>query len=554
MKYKVFFIMLAVTAVLLLLLSTGGYYLMGNGLQGAAGSDFKAEYIKIELITGGILCIAVAASALILFASTVKPIKKLVDSTNEISEGQLAIKAYNKGVTARVGDGVNKVVKNLKTIICEINKISEQNKSLADTLARSIEQTDKAANEIAVAITDVASNTGEQAKDIVQARQSTDTMTENSGKIAAKAKETQVIADEMIRVIDDSSHIFVKLTDKLRNTAEVSLGVAGEAEVLFKKADKIRDIVTAVTEISEQTNLLALNAAIEAARAGEHGKGFAVVADEVRKLAEQSSKSTEEIKVLIQNIIESIRGITSKTQAEVERINEDIKFADQSKETFNKVAATTQNTYDSVQQIFELAEQSAALVQNVDKLMDKVSASAEDTVAFTEQVSASAQEQSAAMDETSDLIRKMKEAADGIDSKLNEFISKIKVSSKQEAMLQDGFKALKSIVSEIESKKLDLESISPYLKEKQKSYKQLEFIALFDDKGRVTTATDLAVVDGNDYSYRPYYKEAIKGAEFKSKPYISAYSYNYCISISMPLKDSMGRINGVIMADICIEE
>lgn len=567
MKYKVFFIMLIITVVLMSLVSFGGYYLIGQEMQGIAVdglkaadpvkaivNGFEAEYLKVSLITGALACAFIAIASLIFAGAIFKHVDMLTKSTGEISIGQLAVKAHSKGLTGKIGDGVNKVVKNLKTILCEINKISEQNKSLAETLARSVEQTDKAANEIAVAITDVASNTSDQAKTINKARQSTDVMTNNSNEIALRAKETQEIANNMISVIQESTEIFVKLTDKLKNTAEVSMSVAGEAESLYKEADKIKNIVTAVTEISEKTNLLALNAAIEAARAGEHGKGFAVVADEVRKLAEQSSKSTEEIKVLIQNIIESIHEITSKTQAEAARINEDIKFADQSKETFNQVETTTRDTYNSVKHIFELAEQSSALVRDIDSLMDKVSAAAEDTVAFTEQVSASAQEQSAAMQETGELIRNMRDIAGNIDAKLYEFISKIKISAKQEAMVQEGFNNLKSIVSEINSKHMSLESIHPYLQEQLKHYKQFEFFGMFNDNGRLTTASDLSIMDGADCSYRPYYREAIRGADFKSEPYISAYSFNYCISISIPLRDAAGRINGVMLADICIED
>lgn len=567
MKSKTLFITLGLTMLLVVAVSFGGYYFMSQELQNisvesaksteplkAAVNGFRESYLLVNIVTGALIGLIILISTLIIAVIVIKPMKKLADSAGEISVGQLAIKAHNKGFTGIVGNSINKVVKNLKTILCEINKISEQNKSLADTLSKSVEQTDRASSEIATAITDVASNTGEQSRNLMKAKDSTGIMTKNSTEIARKAKETQDIAKNMISVIQDSGTVFNNLTGKLKNTAEVSIGVADKVQNLHNEADKIKNIVTTVTEISERTNLLALNAAIEAARAGEHGKGFAVVSDEVRKLAEQSARSSEEIRQLIQGIIESINEITNKTQNEVKRINEDIAFADKSKGIFEEVAKTTQNTYDSVQHIFELAEQSTALVEEVNVLMDQVSASAEETVAFTEEVSASAEEQSAAMQETAELIRNMKDIANDIDGKLYEFISKIKISAKQETVVQEGFKALNVISKEIKSKNMNIDSVSPYLKEQQGQNKQFELIGLFNDKGRLTSSTELSLITDNDYSYRPYYREAIKGMEFKSEPYISSFSYNYCITVAIPLKNAAERVIGVIMADICIEE
>ena len=567
MKFKELLITVGVAILLVVAISFGSYYFMSQELLNIAVesaksaeplkvaiNSFRELYLQIALMTGVLIGTIILISILIIAGIIIKPMKKLADSAGEISIGQLAIKAYNKGFTGIIGNSINKVVNNLKTILCEINKISEQNKSLADTLSKSVEQTDKASSEIANAITDVASNTGEQSRNLIKAKQSTGIMTENSLEIAKKAKETQVIAKNMIEVIQNSSTVFSSLTDKLKNTAEVSVGIAGKVQNLYNEADKIKNIVTTVTEISERTNLLALNAAIEAARAGEHGKGFAVVSDEVRKLAEQSARSSEEIRQLIQGIIESINEITDKTQKEVKRINEDIAFADRSKGAFEEVAKTTQNTYNSVEHIFELAEQSSALVENVNVLMDDVSASAEETVAFTEEVSASAQEQSAAMQETAELIRNLKDIANNIDAKLYEFISKINVTDKQQGMVQDGLKALKNIGTEIIKRNMSQDGISSYLKEQLKVYKQFELIGLFNDKGKLTSSTELSLISNVDYSYRPYYKEAIKGVEFKSEPYISSFSYNYCISVSIPYKDAAGIIIGVVLADICIEE
>jgi methyl-accepting chemotaxis protein len=567
MKYKGLYTMVAITVLLVLAVGFGGYFFMNQELQSiaadsskaadslnAAVNSFRETYLQLSIITVALICIIILVSALVIAKIIIGSIAKLEVSAGEISQGQLAIKAYSKGPTGVIGNNINKVVTNLKTILSEINKISEQNKNLADILSKSVEQTDRATSEIANAITDVASNTGDQAKSIMEAKSNTQIMSDNSQEIAKKAKETQIIANNMIAVIDNSATVFSKLTDKLKNTAEVSIGVANKVETLHKEADQIKNIVTTVAEISERTNLLALNAAIEAARAGEHGKGFAVVSDEVRKLAEQSARSSEEIRYLIENIMQSINEITNKTKEEVVRINEDIAFADQSKYTFDEVAKTTKNTYDSVQDIFMLAEQSTSVVQAVNVLMDHVATSADDTVAFTEEVSASAQEQSAAMQETAELIRNMKNIANNIDEKLYEFISKVKITEKQQKVVQDSFKVLSGIAAEIISKGIELKDISPYLKEQQKNHKQFELIGLFNDNGRLLTATELSLVSDDDFSYRPYYKEAIKGVEFKSEPYISSYSYNYCISISIPHKNAAGKIIGVVLADICIEE
>ena len=567
MKFRNLFIVVGLVILLVAAVIFGSYYFMSQEMQSialesatsaepltAAVNGFKESYLLITLITGALIGIIILISTLIIAGKIIKPMKKLANSTGEISEGQLAIKAYSKGFTGVVGSSINKVVGNLKTILCEINKISEQNKSLADTLSKSVEQTDRASSEIATAITDVASNTGEQSKNLMKAKDSTGIMTKNSTEIAKKAKQTQDIAKNMISVIKDSGTVFNNLTSKLKNTAEVSIGIADSVQNLYNEADKIKNIVTTVTEISERTNLLALNAAIEAARAGEHGKGFAVVSDEVRKLAEQSARSSEEIRHLIQGIIESINEITNKTQQEVTRINEDIAFADKSKGIFEEVAKTTQNTYDSVQHIFELAEQSTALVEKVNVLMDEVSASAEETVAFTQEVSASAEEQSAAMQETTELIRNLKDIANNIDGKLYEFISKIKVTAKQEVMVQEGFKALNILEKELKSSNMNIDNISSYLKQQQEKNKQFELIGIFNDRGRLTSSTELSLISDIDYSYRPYYRETIKGKEFKSEPYISSFSYNYCITVAIPLKDAGQRVIGVIMADICIEE
>ncbi|MDF2839791.1 MAG: hypothetical protein K0Q99_562, partial [Clostridia bacterium] len=162
MKYKGLYTMVAITVLLVLAVGFGGYFFMNQELQSiaadsskaadslnAAVNSFRETYLQLSIITVALICIIILVSALVIAKIIIGSIAKLEISAGEISQGQLAIKAYSKGPTGVIGNNINKVVTNLKTILSEINKISEQNKNLADILSKSVEQTDRATSEIA---------------------------------------------------------------------------------------------------------------------------------------------------------------------------------------------------------------------------------------------------------------------------------------------------------------------------------------------------------------------------------------------------------------------
>ncbi|HOR86240.1 MAG TPA: methyl-accepting chemotaxis protein [Bacillota bacterium] len=508
---------------------------------------------KSAIILGGTVLGLIAVIVAICFYRFLKHVKRLNAVLATIAEGQLSARVSEEGFLRGIGVNINRLVRYTKKVICEIAETSEKNRAMAESLNKNITQVDRAGQEIAISISEVAQNAGEQSNTVVATKDKTQQVADNSKDIAVYARNTQDTAENMITVIENSRVVFEDITSKMRNSSEISFKMAGNVQLLRDKVDEINNIITVVNEISDRTNLLALNAAIEAARAGEQGKGFAVVADEVRKLALQSSKSTAEISKLVANIISSIMSISDEAREEAKSISRDIEYADKSKQSFEQVIESAKETYDAVKKIHNLASQSTGAADNVNELMDNISSASQEAVAFAQEVSASAQEQSDAMQEMASLTISLKDAADHIDGLLKGIMNSVKLQEKEKSMIVESFGVLKQITEEIRKKGIQIEKATDFLVDCLKKYSHFEYMGILNASGIMVSETDLEA-EPMDLSHRPYFKESITGKEYCSEPYISNFSFNYCITISIPFKDVSGRTIGVLMADLCIEK
>ncbi|MBZ9685093.1 methyl-accepting chemotaxis protein [Clostridium estertheticum] len=509
-------------------------------------------YAKYNIGLSLIFTMVIFCIILTIIRNMTHSMKTIDEQTKKLAEGQFTVRVKAEGIGETIATNVNEIVKNIRKVLCEVMEVSQTNRNLADTLHNSAEQTETTASEISNAIVEVAVGATTQAEASISTKENTEQMWKNADKIAKFAENAKDIAKNMILAIQINTEMFAKFTSKMEDTALSNSKLANTIQTLQDEIHKINSIIQVVTDISERTNLLALNAAIEAARAGEQGRGFAVVADEVRKLAEQSSSSVGDIGKITTNIIEKISEISLEAKEEVKKIAENVGFVEGVKESFSKVIDSTKSTYDAVDEISILAVETASEAENVNELMDKISSITQQSLAITEEVSAAAQEQTATMHNMSVIVEKMNRTADEIDGQLKNFTNKIILGEKENNIIKEGLEILKSIAIELGSNGYSIERTSDLLKQRKNSHMQFEYIGVIDIDGNMKFATEAIITGSNNYSFRPYFREAVEGKEFSSEPYISNVSYNYCIAISVPFKESNGKINGVVMADICI--
>ena len=256
---------------------------------------------------------------------------------------------------------LNHVVRNLRQMISGLD-------DHATNLASNSEQLSASAEENGAAVSEVAAAANEFASTVEQMANQSQDMTRSASEIS-----DMVLNGE------------TSITDALQNTSELRYGLQELGSVikgLGERSNEIGQIVEVITAIADQTNLLALNAAIEAARAGEHGRGFAVVADEVRKLAEQSSQAAEEITALIV-------AIQGETELAVQSMHRD-------SQRMELTASVVEHAGESFEAIIQQVDTITAQITQIDTEIEMIGTGSQEIAASTEQQSASVEEAASA--------------------------------------------------------------------------------------------------------------------------------------------------------------
>ncbi len=212
------------------------------------------------------------------------------------------------------------------------------------------------------------------------------------GKVSESVKATEESRANVLeanKALEESRAKLSKMVHAVQNSVEVEMEFAIKLQALATEADKVKDVLSVIGEIADQTNLLALNAAIEAARAGEHGRGFAVVADEVRKLAERTQKSLQETNATINSIVQSINDAAGQMNENAEEIKS---LGNNSIEIEDSIEKTVEIMHGTVETISSLTESSitnANQIQQISGMLEKINQTAHVNSRSVEEIASS---------------------------------------------------------------------------------------------------------------------------------------------------------------------
>ncbi len=435
---------------------------------------------RVTSITVIIAALVIGFSLALYIARGIsKPAALVAETALRVADGDLTVselKVKSRDEIRDLADAFNKMVTNLKNMIHQINATSQSVAATSEELSSNSEEATKATQQVAQTIGQVAEGSGNQAQSVTEIVQVMDQMAQSIQQVASGAGEqsknvisTTDMVNDMVNKVDIMAEGMEKVKQVSKQNGEVAesggksvektvngmlrvkdavFETAQRIQELGQQSQKIGEIIQVIDDIAEQTNLLALNAAIEAARAGEHGKGFAVVADEVRKLAERSGNATKEIAELITDIQRGTEVAVESMGVGTKEVEEGVVLAQEAGQSLSEIVAGVTGAGESVSQIMELINDILAGSQEVSKAVNNVAAITEENTAATEEMSASAQQVNSSMQNVASVSEENASAAEEVSASTEELTASIEEISGSSEQLARMAQELQDMVSQ----------------------------------------------------------------------------------------------------------
>jgi len=300
-------------------------------------------------------------TALFMARSILGAIARMLDAIENIAANNLAIEdmeVSSEDELGQAGVALNRMKNNLREVIQAIAGTAEHVASASEEISASANQQSQSADTQKDQSAQVATAMQEMSSTVLQVSENSNRAAEASRKAAETARHGGAIVQDTL--------------GKMRVIAESVGGTARKMEELGKRSDEIGRIIAVIDDIADQTNLLALNAAIEAARAGEQGRGFAVVADEVRKLAERTTTATKEIAQMIKNIQDETKAAVTAMEAGSQQVEEGVKSTAQAGESLKEIIQMAEEVGEMIMHIATAATEQSAASEEVNQNMDQI--------------------------------------------------------------------------------------------------------------------------------------------------------------------------------------
>ncbi|MBS2967839.1 HAMP domain-containing protein [Metabacillus sp. KIGAM252] len=391
-------------------------------------SEDISRKMTVYLIVTGIsilILMLVIIVSLFIFMKKINPLKEMTAIAQSVAGGNLAagrVKESTKDEVGVLAQSINKMVDNLRTLILEVSQASEHVASSAEELTASAEQGSNAAEGITGLTQELASGSEKQLLTVSESSRYFNQMYESVEEILSKAKSASDSARNTSNKAIIGNGAITTSIEQMNSIQANVLNLSAVIKELGNRSYEIGKIVDVITGIADQTNLLALNAAIEAARAGEQGKGFAVVADEVRKLAEQSAASAKQIFTLINLIQDSTNRAVNGMEETTNEVSAGITIVQTAGDSFKEIISSTKGVAIEIEEMSGSVNELADNTEKVSQSTKEISQVAEESSAGVRMAAASSEEQLAAMEEITSsavMLAKMAEDLQNVIGKFN---------------------------------------------------------------------------------------------------------------------------------------
>lgn len=351
------------------------------------------------------------------------PLKDLATGVGIVARGNLThvMTDHRHDELSHVVKAFNSMTINLRDIVQSVKKSSSLVVESTNSVAATSEQSREGSSLVSQSVIAIAKKIAEQEKETQRTEEVlqnlvdiTVNVSSSIGQVAVSSNECSLIATEGQRVIDET-------VDKMDNIKGLVVSTAKDVALLGESTTEIGKITGMIGQIASQTNLLALNAAIEAARAGEAGRGFAVVADEVRKLAEQSARAAKEISVLVTRIQRQTSGSVVAMERSVENVEQGVQSAQTSGEAFKKIVEAVYYVQLQANTITLETESQIGLCREAMQAVASINLLATSNTSSAEEIAAVCEEQEAASAEITFSIGKLHNMSYDLENLVSQF-------------------------------------------------------------------------------------------------------------------------------------